>query len=309
MSPRGVAALGLVTALAACSPTRWARGRYEKRFEAAGLTEGAVSTACCIVHTWAGGAGSPVMLLQGFGGDALVQWDRQVGPLAQHHRLLVPDLVFFGGSTSSDPRRSLALQAEAMFGVADAHGIDRFDVVGVSYGGLVGWWMAVQAPERVRRLVLIDSPGVAFGPTDLDAMLTRHGVSSTAELLLPTGPDGVSRLLGLVEPTPRLPDLILRDIHRQMFTDQVAEKQALLDDLTQTVGRAGALPVPQQPTLLVWGAGDPVFPVEIAHRLQARLPGPVQLVVIEGALHGPNVSHPDEVNAALLPFLRAPQQP
>jgi pimeloyl-ACP methyl ester carboxylesterase len=35
----------------------------------------------------------------------------------------------------------------------------------------------------------------------------------------------------------------------------------------------------------------------------------VQLVVIDGALHGPNVSHPEAVNAALLPFLGAPQRP
>jgi pimeloyl-ACP methyl ester carboxylesterase len=94
-----------------------------------------------------------------------------------------------------------------------------------------------------------------------------------------------------------------------MFTDQVDEKRALLDDLTQMIDRSGDLPVPRQPTLLVWGAQDPLFPVEIAHRLQARLPGPVQLVVIDGALHGPNVSHPEAVNAALLPFLGAPQRP
>lgn len=296
--------------LAGCSPTRLARKGMARGFERAGLEAAVVQTDCCAVHTWAGGAGPPVMLLQGFGGDALVQWPDQVGPLAEAHALLVPDLVFFGGSTSDDPRRSLALQAEAMLGVADAHGVDRFDVVGVSYGGLVAWWMAVQAPERVRRVVLIDSPGTAFGPDDLDALLDRHGASSAAELLLPDEPEDVLRLMGLVEPDPpRLPGFLLRDIQAELFSSQVEEKRALLADLRDMAERAHALPAPTQPTLLLWGAGDTVFPLEVARRLEATLPDPRGLVVIEGALHGPNVSHPEAVNAALLPFLAAPDRP
>jgi pimeloyl-ACP methyl ester carboxylesterase len=287
-----------------CSPTQWARGRMEHRFNHAGLTSSMVETDCCHVHSWHGGHGTPVMLLQGFGGDALVQWDRQVGPFAQQHQLLVPVLVFFGGSTSDDPRRSIDLQADAMLQLADHHGIDQFDVVGVSYGGLVAWWMAVTAPDRIRRLVLVDSPGTAFEPADLDQLMATHDVATPAELLLPAQPADLPRLIGLVEKRPpRLPEFILRDIYEQMFTSQVAEKHELLDELLALIGSTEALPAPVQPTLLVWGAADAVFPLPIAHRLQAILPRASQLVVIDGASHGPNVSHPDEFNGAVLPFL------
>lgn len=275
----------------------------EARFEQAGLVAEQVQTACCDVHTWIGGRGPPVMLLQGFGGDALVQWDQQVGPFAEDHTLLVPDLVFFGASTGPPERATLELQVEAMLGVAAARGIERFDVVGVSYGGLVAWWMAVTAPERVRRLVLVDSPGTAFDAGDLGALLEHYGVDSTAELLLPDQPDDIPRLMSLVEPRPpRLPGVVLRDVHDVMFTTQVEEKRALLDDLLGRMADAPDLPVPQQPTLLVWGEHDRVFPLPIAHRLLERLPD-AELVVVEGALHGPNVSHPDAFNAAVTPFL------
>ncbi len=303
---RSFLALFALLSLAACDLAAVDRQRRQARFEAAGLVSTRVEGPCCSMQSWVGGQGTPVMLIQGFGGDALVQWDRQVEPFSREHTLLVPDLVFFGGSTSSDPRRSLALQAEAMLQVADAAGVDRFDVVGVSYGGLVAWWLAVTFPERIGRLVLVDSPGTAFGPADLQALLDRHGVASPQALLLPERPEQIRDLIALVEPhPPPLPGFILRDVHAAIFQDQVAEKSALLDDLVSFMGPAAQdLPLPQQPTLLVWGSGDRVFPVEIAHRLEGMLQGRAQLVVIDGALHGPNVSHPEQFNAAVLPFLR-----
>ena len=69
------------------------------------------------------------------------------------------------------------------------------------------------------------------------------------------------------------------------------------DDIT---GRLGEITCP---ALVLHGTADAAIPVTQAEAVRAGLGGPVTFTVIDGAPHASNVTHPDQVNKAVLNFL------
>ncbi len=108
------------------------------------------------VHTW--GEGPPVVLLHGAGGS-WTQWIRNVDALAQHHLVVAPDLPGYG---DSDLTPDIHDAAGVLVGcIDDVLGTGtRFDMVGFSFGGIVGTLAARTLGERIRRLVLIGNGGI-----------------------------------------------------------------------------------------------------------------------------------------------------
>ena len=291
---------------AAASPSRWNDRSFRRRAIGAGLAPVEFDLPHGRMHAWVGGEGPPLVLLHGFGSDGMWQFHAQVGPLAKKHRLIIPDLLHFGASVASRQEFSPEFQAEAVLDLLDVLGVHRADALGVSYGGLVAWALAINAPQRVRRLVLVDSPGSVFSPSDLARLLVEHQVEHIADLLLPVGGAAVQRLLGLAwHRPPRLPSFVLDDIHRFVFSDRRAEKRGVLDALIARIDDPSIRErLPHQSTLLIWGRHDRIFTVELGQRLQAVLRDRARLVVIEGAAHVPNTQRPRAFNRHVLGFLR-----
>lgn len=105
----------------------------------------------------------------------------QVGALAKHYDVYVPDLLFFGGSKSpAASSRSPGFQAECVVAALRRLGVDRCAVVGFSYGGFVAFRMAEAHPGLVRSVV---ATGTLTSMTCFTsaAMLRRLGVASWAE--------------------------------------------------------------------------------------------------------------------------------
>ncbi|MBY6364628.1 alpha/beta fold hydrolase [Rhodococcoides corynebacterioides] len=109
------------------------------------------------------GAGEPVLLLHGGGPGAsgLSNYSRNIDVLAQHFRVIVPDMPGYGqsGKTISrdDPFGGLA---DAIRGLLDALRIESAHLVGNSYGGACALRLALDTPHRVRRLVLMGPGGI-----------------------------------------------------------------------------------------------------------------------------------------------------
>lgn len=269
----------------------------------AGLREEIVATAGDRIHVWHGGDGPPLLLLHGFGARALWQWHDQLAAFAEHHTVVMPDLLGFGGSSSPAGDPSLEHQVAAMLGVLDHLGLEQVDLVGMSYGGLVAWSMAIAHPSRVGRLVLVDSPGHAWSADEERAMLDRFGVESAEALLVPQTPAGIRTLARLAwyRRTP-IPDWAARQAIEALYDPHRDDQIALLRHLESDIDAyAAAARRPTAPTLLVWGAHDEVFPIAVAHRLARELPA--TLVTIDRARHMPNAEHPRRFNAAVLAFL------
>ena len=102
------------------------------------------------------GEGPPVLLVHGLGssGD---DWAFQIGPLAQHFRLIVPDLRGCGGSEATPGHYAIAQFADDLWRLLDRLQIARPMLVGFSMGGAVTLEMALQRPDAVARLATINS--------------------------------------------------------------------------------------------------------------------------------------------------------
>lgn len=292
---------------------------FSRRFLRAGLRPLAVPVPAgagapdpaTTVHMWVPAAGpprNPLLLLHGFGASATWQWAPYLRPLiAAGFDPIVPDLVFFGDSCTRLPDRSDAFQAAAIKAAMDAIGVPTFGLVGVSYGGFVGYRMAAMFPEAVRRVALVCA-GVCLEEKDLaEGLFPVAGVGEAAALLVPRRPEEVRRLVRLtfVRPPLIMPSCFLWDYIKVMGSDHIQEKTELLYALIN--GRQlSTLPKLNQPTLIIWGEQDRVFPMELAHRLKLHLEGNSRLVVVKNAGHAVNLEKPKDVCRNIIEFFKEP---
>jgi pimeloyl-ACP methyl ester carboxylesterase len=293
--------------LSGCSLARFQEKRLTHRFQRSGITSHEVELDAATLKYWKGGEGEPLLLLHGFGGDALFTWHGQRS-LADRHTVIAPDLVWFGGSHADEGDYGLLTQVQAFVELLDAEGIEKTDLVGISYGGLVAFALTVLHPDRVNRLVLVDTPGPIFDEQDFAALLARFDASEPAEVFVPRDHHDVRGLIELAyDKPPKTPNFLLKDIYKHLFTRWVPEKRHMLGEL---VSERALLQEMEwridQPTLLVWGDHDEVFPIEVGEKLRDAIGDHADMVVIPNARHAPNVEHPDPFNAAIEDFFAHP---
>lgn len=155
-----------------------------------------------------------LVLLHGFGLSGIWQWSSQVEPLFPYFSLIIPDLLFFGLSTTTNPERSETFQAECMWLVLSTLGITRFSVVGTSYGGFVAYRLTQAHPDAVEKVILSNT-STCMKPEDDQALCKRGGATTIPELLLPTTRPGLEAVGKLVfakpAPTWFIPSFIFND--------------------------------------------------------------------------------------------------
>ncbi|KAK6923775.1 Alpha/beta hydrolase fold-1 [Dillenia turbinata] len=245
-----------------------------------------------------------LLLIHGFGANAMWQFDAFISPLSSKFNLYIPDLVFFGDSYTSRPDRSETFQADCVKKLMDFHGVSRTNVVGISYGGFVSYRLAAQYPEMVERVVLICA-GVCLEEKDMEAGLFQvKTIEEAQSLLLPQTPEKFRELMRITfyKPAAIAPSCFLSDFIDVMCTEYVEEKKQLIHTLHKD-RRLSDLPKITQPTLILWGEHDKVFPLELAHRLQRHVGDNAQLVIIKDAGHALHAEKPKELYKYFKSFL------
>ncbi|KAK6920802.1 Alpha/beta hydrolase fold-1 [Dillenia turbinata] len=156
-----------------------------------------------------------LILIHGFGPLAVWQWRSQVQSLSPFFNLYVPDLVFFGGSSTSCSERSEVFQAESVGRLMEKLGVESYSVMGTSYGGFVSYHVARMWPERVEKVVIASS-GVNMTTKDGEELMRRANVEKLEDLMLPHTPSQLRTLmrLAIFKPVPRLPDFFLHHFLR-----------------------------------------------------------------------------------------------
>jgi 3-oxoadipate enol-lactonase len=243
------------------------------------------------------GNGPPVLLLHPLGVDRSF-WDDVVAALAGFEVLTYD---FPGHGTTPAPAQSytiddLAAQARSLLAGA---GHARVDVVGVSLGGLVAQRLAADAPDLVRRLVVVDA--VAVYPEPLREMWRDRAARAPVEGMEPF----VDPTLTLWFTGDRLAEggPVVQSVRRALLaTDPRGYALACraLDqaDVTDALDRIVA------PTLVVCGEDDAPPFTAAANDLAARLPG-ARLVWLAPARHAGVLEQPEQFRAALVEFLTA----
>ncbi|WRX10769.1 Alpha/beta hydrolase fold-1 - like 10, partial [Theobroma cacao] len=191
---------------------------YRYSFSNAGLRSSTTDLGDgTVMHVWAPKAhiqSKPTLvLIHGIGANAMWQWNDFVSPLMSRFNVYVPDLLFFGESYTTRPERSEQFQAQCVMRVMDAYGVTVMSVVGISYGGFVGYSMAAQFKERLDKLVLCCA-GVCLEEKDMEkGMFKVKSVDEAISMLLAQTPDKMRELMKISfhKPTKGIPSCFLND--------------------------------------------------------------------------------------------------
>ncbi|KAF7830406.1 Monoacylglycerol lipase ABHD6 [Senna tora] len=288
-------------------------GGYLRRcFNAAGLTSEKMDVdEETTVHFWGPknhrSEKPSLLLIHGFGPMAIWQWRQQVQFLAPHFNIYVPDLVFFGASTTTSGDRSEVFQAASVAKVMDKLEVKRFHVMGTSYGGFVAYHIARMVGERVEKVVIASS-GVNMRRSDNVALLGRANLDKIEELMLPATPQQLRKLMGLSvsKRLHILPDFFLNDFVNNLYSENRKEKMELLKGLTLGRDDTPNLAPLQQEVLIIWGEHDQIFPVQMATELKKVISKKTKLELIKNASHVPQIEKPREFNKIVLDFLSSP---
>jgi 3-oxoadipate enol-lactonase len=241
------------------------------------------------------GDGPPVLLLHPLGVDRAF-WD-DVVPALDGFEVLTYDFPGHGETpTPGQPYgiEDLADQARALLAEA---GMDRVDVVGVSLGGLVAQQLAADAPDLVRRLVIVDA--VAVYPEPLRQMWRERAARAPEEGMEPF----LDPTLGLWFTADLLADggPVVEAVRERLRTTDPAGYGLACRCLEQADVTA-ALDRITAPTLVVCGEDDAPPFTAAAPQLAARLPGG-RVVWLAPARHGAVLEQPEQFRTALLDFL------
>ncbi|WOK95646.1 hypothetical protein Cni_G04353 [Canna indica] len=242
-----------------------------------------------------------VVLVHGFAAEGIITWQFNFGVLVNQYDLYIPDLFFFGGSTTAAPDRSPDFQARSLAAALDRLGVRRCTAVGFSYGGMVAFKMAELRPDLVRALVV---SGSVFAMTDSisEATLEQLGFASSSELLMPESTKGLKALLKVsMHKKLWLPDFLYKDYLEAMFTNR-KERAELLEGLVISNTDA-KVPSFNQRILLLWGENDKVFNLELAKNMKEQLGEKTTLQTIKKAGHLLHVERPCAYNRQLKKFL------
>jgi pimeloyl-ACP methyl ester carboxylesterase len=261
----------------------------------------------------AGTVGSPVLLLHGGGLDAAGLSLRTTIPvLAERHCVFAPDWPGFGRSDAMPISWRVEECVDFIGEILNTFGLKRASLVGVSMGGAFALGFALRAPERIERLVLVDSAGMGDQiPGGLFSYLTvRLPLLDEVRWALLVGNRTLARrsLCGaLVNSEQVLSEEVLDEI---IFLAKKAGAGAAFRQLqrseyqwrglrTNYLNRLAEVKVP---TLLVHGAEDGIVPVKWAERAHNLMKNS-KIEVIPGCGHLPPVEKPDLFNRIVRNFL------
>ncbi|MEH2536061.1 pimeloyl-ACP methyl ester carboxylesterase [Bradyrhizobium sp. AZCC 1588] len=261
----------------------------------------------------AGATGPAVLLLHGSAFDAAgVSFASAISALATGCRVFAPDLPGFGDSDPMPGGWGFADYSAFLSPLMAELGLQRASLAGVSMGGGIALGFALEAPERVERLVLIDSACLDDAlPGGRATWFGVHvpGLSALQWRILASN----RRLTGwaLRRATPHRPEqvtpMLLDRVMRLLRKPGAAA--ALRDWERREVGWRGLrtsyvdrLPALTVSTLILHGADDPLLPVAIAERAHRLIPN-ARLEVIPDCGHLAPLDQPAAVSRALSEFL------
>lgn len=292
----------LLLGMLIADPMRIVHGVNGARLRAAGAhTETFRAPDGTILTVWVLGplsAARPVVLLHGLGASA-DYWTGTALRLRRRGRtVLLPEGPGTGASEAPRARAGygLANRIASLEAMAQALGLDRFDLVGHSLGGWVAAGYALERPYRVEHLVLVDAGGFTRPIADEIPVARRS--------FTPTDRPGARHLLDLLfyrKPFPPA-GFVLDSLARTYNAPNVVGTVEALGESDGLVGRAPNLP---PGTIFFWGEKDSIFPLTGARQGASLAPG-ARWMVIRGVGHDGPLEAPKLFEETLCSLIEAP---
>nr|WP_235825796.1 alpha/beta hydrolase [Candidatus Frankia alpina] len=252
-------------------------------------------------------AGSPdapvVLMLHGTGGH----WETfapTIGPLSKHFRCIALDMVGNGFSSKPDYDYEIAVYERHLLGLLDALGVQTTYIIGMSLGAWVAARLAIDEPDRVRKLILMSPAGLIATASNM----ARIRAERTAAVDNPTWESTKAMFNHLIaDEANRLPDVIaLRQaIYRLPETRKVIDHVLILQD--PDARERNLIPPDQWSRIaaltLVVASGKDFGEYQNTARQVARLIPDSQVLEMPEVKHWPHFEDPELFNPAALAFL------
>jgi 3-oxoadipate enol-lactonase/4-carboxymuconolactone decarboxylase len=237
---------------------------------------------------------APALVLLNSVGTDMDLWDAALPHLRERFALLRIDTRGHGASTAQPDDYTLPLLASDVLAVADAAGLPRFALAGVSLGGMIGMELALQSPERLEKLALVCTSATmdAGSWNDRIAIVRAEGMAAIADLAM-------GRFLSeaFFGANPAVYETVRRQLIA-MDPEGYAGCGAAIRDmaLAARISRIAC------PTLVVTGSRDTSTPYKgHGEHLVARIPGAVHCPL--GTAHLAPLEAPEALAGLLVSFL------
>jgi 3-oxoadipate enol-lactonase len=239
---------------------------------------------------------APVLMLSNSLGCTLDMWEPQMAAFTKEFRVVRYDRRGHGKSDVPPGPYTMALFGSDALAILDALAVKRAHWCGLSMGGMVGQWLAANAPERFGRVVLANTSCHYPDPTNwLNRIkaVREGGIAAVADAVIA---GWLTEPFRLREPetTARL---------KAMLLNSPVEGYLACCEALSTLDQRALLPRIKAPTLVIAGAQDKATPVEAGESIRSRIPGATMTVL--DAAHISNVEQSAAFTEAVLTFLKA----
>ncbi len=216
------------------------------------------------INYYTGGHGNPLIVIHG-GANGAAAWLKNVAELAKSYTVYLPDLPGFGYSQPMEGNCYIPELVEFVDEFAHALGLEKFHLMGHSLGGGIALSYALKFPHKIMKLVLVSSMGmgreIALWVRFLSHSAVIHSIGRMTIGILRGVKWVAEKLFAGVEfvlPFSRA------SIHLGSSMTTLKE---------QTMVSVHRLTEIMVPTLVVWGAKDPIVPVKHAYAAGKLIPG------------------------------------
>ena len=257
-------------------------------------------------HYVVAGDGAPLLLIHGLGAS-VATWRDNIGPLSEAFRVYAMDLPGHGDSDKPDIDCAPETVLRFVVRFAESLNLERPAIIGNSVGGGLGLMMALRYPDKVSRLVLVDS--VSLG-REVSVYIRLVWVPVLGEVLESSRVGGPRFMLYKVfhDPSfvtqelldelyrsrdmPGAKEAVVRAIRRGVNLRGIRSRYVLVDELKHL----------EVPLMVAWGAQDQILPVSHAYRASEAAPQAF-LHVFDQCGHWPHMEKAPAFNSLVLKFL------
>jgi 3-oxoadipate enol-lactonase len=240
------------------------------------------------------GDGPPLVLSNSLGAT-LKMWDPQAKALARNFRVIRYDTRGHGKSDTPPGPYSIEDVGRDVLDLLDDLGVERAHFAGLSLGGMTGQWLAINAPERIDKLVLL-ATSPKMGPADMWVDRAKTVRTDGTEAIV----DGTFERW-FTEDYRAQHDL---SDWREMFVGVSDEGYASCCSIIEQMDLSDGLPHVKAPTLVIAGAQDPATPPDEHAAVIAGAIPHARLEVLDPGAHLVNVERAEDVTTLIREHLR-----
>jgi pimeloyl-ACP methyl ester carboxylesterase len=249
-----------------------------------------------------------LLMLHGMGANARTNWSSQIKALSKDFNLILPDLIYFGESSSSSGNYSVEFQIEQLHEAILKLGItSKLNVMGFSYGGLIAAMYNQMHPSEVIKLIIIDGPVKYYSGQMADSLANALGVKSIKNVIVPSTIDEFNGMKKAVisrgfPSTKKLKQKMLKYFFlptkeiRDKQMDYLFDRQAIYQNYNYNIDKTQ--------TLLIWGKKDGAIPISVGYNLHKAFPNTTQLLIFPKAKHDAHFRNSKQLNKAVIEFLK-----